>query len=139
MQDMIQAAESMGCFDRRDVMRLLDYTDLRLLAVRVAAKQAQFAVADVVAVFADAEFIFDVEDRLRQIFGIFARGAKQMKGNTLRGFLADSRQPFAFLNEPGQRLRELRHLEQARRQTQAAEHAAHFALRLFVHLSSLLH
>src|SRR5690242_6984562 len=115
-------------------MRLFEYADLRLFAVRIAAEQAERAVTDVVAAFADAELVFDIENGLRQIFGVFARRAKQMKGNTLRRFLADSGQPFAFLNEPGQRLRELRHLEQAGWKPQAAEHAAHFSLRFLIHL-----
>ncbi len=120
-------------FNRRDIVRLLDYADLRLFAVRIAAIETQLAVADVVARCADAELVFDVKNRLREIFGVFPWGAEQMKCNALRGFLANARQPLAFLYEPGQRLGKLRHLEQAGRQTHAAEHSAHFALGLFIH------
>ena len=111
VQDVIQAPERVSGFNRRDIVRLFDYADLRLFTVRIAAEQAERAVADVVAAFADAELVFNIENGLRQVFGIFARRAKQMKSNPLRRFLADSRQPFAFLNEPGQRLRELGPLE----------------------------
>ena len=50
-----------------------------MIAVRIAAILAQFAVADVVADRADAQLIFHIEQRLRQPFRVFARRAQNVK------------------------------------------------------------
>jgi hypothetical protein len=48
------------------------------LAVRVAAVRAQLAFGDVVADTAQAELVLNVQDGLRQVLGIVARGAGRL-------------------------------------------------------------
>jgi hypothetical protein len=81
-------------------MRFFDNTDLRMLSVRIAAVEAQLAIADVITLRADPQLVFNVENGLREILSIFTRNAQQMKRNTLRGLLPDPGQPLAFLNQP---------------------------------------
>ncbi len=100
--------------------------------MRIATIEANLTIADVVALRANAELIFDVENSLRQILGVFPRRAQQVERNTLGRFLADAGEAFTLLDEPGKRLGEFGHLrsglEHTRRQAQPAEHAAHLGL-----------
>jgi hypothetical protein len=56
VQDVVEPFEGARGFDRQDVERFLDDADLGAVAVRVAAEEAEFSVADVIA--------FDAEPRL---------------------------------------------------------------------------
>src|SRR5581483_5281947 len=124
VQYVIEPAEGVCGLDRQDIMRLFHHADLIVLAMRVAAVEAQVAFTNVVALRANAELVFDVEKRLGEVLNIVAGSSQQMKGDTLSGFLADARQPFTLLNKPRERLREFRHLsaglEEARREPEAA-------------------
>ena len=110
MQDVVEATERMSCFNGQDIVRLFYDADLRSFAVRIAAVKAKIAIADVVALRADAELVFYVENRLREVLGVLPRGTQKMKGDALRRLLTNAGQSFAFLNEPRKRLGELRHL-----------------------------
>ena len=58
---------------------------------------------------ADAELVLDVEHGLRQLLGILAAGAQDVKRQALRGFLPDAGQAFEFVDEARQRLGEIGH------------------------------
>jgi hypothetical protein len=45
------------------------------IAVRIAAEDAQIAVADVVADTAEAQLVVDIQQGLGELFGVVARGA----------------------------------------------------------------
>ena len=67
--------------------------------MRIAAIRAQLGVADVVALGADPQVVFDVEQRCRQPRGIVARGAQDMEREPLRRFLADAGQAFELVDQ----------------------------------------
>src|ERR1035437_3089115 len=79
------------------------------LAVRVAAVRAQLAFGDVVADAAQAELILDVQDGLRQVLGIVARGAQHVEREALRRLLPDAGQALEFGDQPRERFGEVRH------------------------------
>ena len=116
MENVIKAAEASRGLDWRDIVRLLDHTDLGVFTVRIAAVQTKFPIADVVAAGADAELVLNIENGLRQIGSVFARGPKQVKGDTLSGFLADTWEAFTLLDEPGERLCKFCHAETSLKQ-----------------------
>ena len=58
---------------------------------------------------AEAQLVLDVENGLRQVLGVLAAGAQHVKGEALRGFLADAGQALEFVDQPRQRLGEIGH------------------------------
>ena len=99
------------------------------IASGIAAELAHFAVADVVADAAEPELVLDVQNGLRQLLGVVAAAAQDMKREALRGLLPDAGQALELGNQAGKRFGEIRHrLQQTRRQAHAAQHAAHFAV-----------
>ncbi|HWF46214.1 MAG TPA: hypothetical protein VG168_04345, partial [Bryobacteraceae bacterium] len=66
-------------------------------------------IADVIALSADPELIFDVQQSLRELLRVLAWGAQQMERYPLRRFLTDAGEALAFLNQPRERLREIGH------------------------------
>src|SRR6185312_6267686 len=116
-------------FHRQYIVRLLNDADDGLIAMRIAAEIADLAIADVIADGANAELILDVEDRLRQPFGIFAAGAQHVERNALRRFLPDARQFLEFLDQQSKRLGKIGHvLEHSGREAKPPEHPAHLLL-----------
>jgi hypothetical protein len=80
-----------------------------MVAVWIAAIQADFTVADVIALLADAELVFDIENGLSQTLGILARTAQEVKDDTLSRFLADAGEALTFLNQTREGCREFSH------------------------------
>ena len=109
VQHVVQTVELTRALDAQNIGCLLDHAQHLLVAVGVAAKYAQVAVADVVADAAEAQLVLHVEQGLGKLFGVLARGTQDMKRQPLRGLLADARQAFEFVDQPRQRFREIRH------------------------------
>ena len=80
-----------------------------MFPMRIAAVQTKLAITDVVALSADAQLIFNINNGLGQVLRVFTRGAKQVEGDALSGLLPDAGEPFTFLNQPGKRLSEVGH------------------------------
>jgi len=98
-----------GGFDAHDVGRFLDHADHFWIAAGIAAVEAQVAFANVVAEAAETQLVLNVEEGLREMFGVFAAGAQHVEGDALRGFLADAGQVFQCVDEAGQRFGEVGH------------------------------
>src|SRR5574341_387443 len=90
MQHVVEAEVHPRGLDGDNVVRLLDHAHHRGVATGIRAERAQLAVADVVAGGAQAELVLDVENRLREVFGIFPRGAEDVESKSLRGLLPDA-------------------------------------------------
>lgn len=82
-------------------MRLFDDADCVLVPIGIVAVGAEFAFADVVAKRAESEFFLDIRDCLGETHGVFDRGAQDMEGQALGGFLSNAWEAFEFLNESG--------------------------------------
>ena len=52
------------------LFRIFNYADHLLVALRIAAVLAKFAITDVIADRADGEFVFNVENGARKLLGI---------------------------------------------------------------------
>jgi len=100
VQDVVAALKLARGFDADNVVRLLHHADHLRVAVAIAAELAQFAFGDVVADAAEAEFILDVQDGLREVLGVVAAGAQHVEGEALRGLLADAGQALEFGDQP---------------------------------------
>ena len=81
VQHVIHAAKHARSLNGHNVVRLFHDADLRVLAMRIAAVEAQVTVTDVVALGANAELVFDIENGLRQSFARprAARGADETR------------------------------------------------------------
>ena len=109
MQHVIPSFKLARGFDADDVVRLLHHADHLRIAAGVAAVLAQLARGDVVADFAKAELILDVQDGLRQVLGIVASGAQHVERDALRRLLPDAGQALEFGDQPCERFGEVRH------------------------------
>lgn len=109
MKHVVAALKLARGFDPDDIGRFLHHTDHLGVAIGIAAELAQIAIADVVADAAEAEFILDVEDGLRQVAGIVARASQDVEREALRRLLADSGQAFEFVDEASEGFGEIGH------------------------------
>jgi hypothetical protein len=109
MKNVINAMECVRRLDRENVMRLFHDAEQGMIAVRIAAIEAQFGIANVIALRAERQLVFHIEKGLRQPLRVFARNAQQVKRNALRRFLSNAGQPLALGNQACQRLRKFRH------------------------------
>ena len=80
-------------------MRFFHDADPRAVAIGIAAIRTEFGVADVIAFRADAQVVFDVDQRRRQRRSLIARRAQNVKRQTLCRFLPDSRQPAELVDQ----------------------------------------
>src|SRR5262249_29264699 len=141
MQNVINAFECARGLDGENVVRLLHDANLGVVAMRIAAVRAKLGVADVVALGAQAEVIFDLNQRSGKTRGVVAGGPQHVERESLRGLLPDPWETAKLIDEALQGRREIRHaylnkpgLQQARRQAEPAQKARRLALRFFVDL-----
>src|SRR6476469_5214575 len=99
MQHVIQTIEGPRGFHRQDVMWLFDDADPRPVAIRVAAIWTEFGVSDVIAFRADAQVVFDVNQRRSQRRSLIARRTQNVKRQTLCRFLPDSGQSAELIDQ----------------------------------------
>ena len=64
-------------------MRFFHHADLAVFPMRIPAIQAQVAVADVVALRADAKLVLNVEDGLCKVLCVLSRRAQQVERDPL--------------------------------------------------------
>jgi hypothetical protein len=124
VQNVINAIKMPRFLDRGDVGWFLDYADQLLIAGGTAAVDAGIDIGDVVADRTQAQIGFDVADSAGESFGIILARTQNMKGEALGAFVADSRQFFELVDEPGHRFGEARHFLESP-DAEAAEHSAH--------------
>src|SRR5579875_2233330 len=99
----------MGALDARHVVRAFHHADNRTVAARVRAGGAGILLSEVVADAAQLDFVFYLEDRASHALCFFARGAFDVKGDALGGFLTDSGEPLEFIDQAVQRAGEYAH------------------------------
>jgi hypothetical protein len=79
-------------------MRFFHHADLRMVAIRIAAIGTQLAIADVIALRANAQVVFYVGKSRRQRGRLIARRSQHIKREPLRRFLTYPGQPAELVN-----------------------------------------
>ncbi len=92
MQDMIKPMIVTRLFYRNEIVRLLDDANYRTITRRRRAEPARVNIGQVIADRAENNFLFDLSERPYETFDIGLRHPQDMKRETLRGFVTDSRQ-----------------------------------------------
>ena len=108
VEDVVAALERAGALDGQDVERLLDDAQPRLVARRVGADRAQRAGRDVEARLAVDDLVAHRDQRRRQRARLSLGRAQQVVGQPLGGLGPDAGQSRECLDEPRDRLDELR-------------------------------
>src|ERR1700726_1720057 len=94
MQNVEDTIEVLGLFDGGDVGGFFDHADKALVARGTGAVNAGIDVGDVVAHRAEAEVGLHVPHSYGEGLGVFVAGAKNVKGQPLGAFRADSGELF---------------------------------------------
>ena len=106
VQDVEDAVPGAGLFDGADIGWLLDDAHQALIAGGAGAVEAGIDVGDVVADGTEAEALFDVADCGGKSYSILVIGAQDVKGEALRGFVADAGQLAQLFDEARHGFRE---------------------------------
>ena len=106
VQDVEDAIPGARLLDGADVGGLLDDAHQALVAGGAGAIEAGIDVGDVVADGAEAQALLDLADRGGERFGVLIVGAQDVKGQALRGFVADAGQLAQLLDEARHGFRE---------------------------------
>src|SRR3989338_3173243 len=88
---MIMPFERTGALDRQKVLGVFDDTNRFLIARGVAAHEAYFGVAQIIAHAAEHEPLFEVNDAFGERAGLFFAVVEQPKGDTLSAPAANAR------------------------------------------------
>ena len=79
VEHMIDAWEGARGFKGQNVVGFFHYANLGAIAVVITAIRTQLRIADVVALGANAQIVFDVQERGREARRVIPRGAQHME------------------------------------------------------------
>jgi len=111
---VIQPAILARLLDGHDVVGLLDHADHLAVPRGTGAVQAGVGVGDVIAHRAEAHVQFGVTNRIGERQRLLLSGAKNVKGEPLRGLGSDSGQVLELVDEALDRCGEVRHRANSR-------------------------
>src|SRR5262245_1665661 len=108
-QDVIAAAELAGALERKQVVGLLHHAERPLLALRIAADAAGILLRHVEADRAVHDELLELGQRLPERRDLRSRALEKEEGQPLGRLRPDARESLERIDQPGDRLRVIRH------------------------------
>ena len=101
---MIETSKLLGVLHRHHVLNILDHTDRRSIAVRVAADGTRLAVADIVAHATTLHLMLHLLNGLRQLLDVLRVLTQQVQHQSQGRLASHTRQLGKLLYRPFQQL-----------------------------------